>query len=61
VDEFFAIYQVNKSAGFNLQEFRSLTSALLQQIESDVCKTESHDDHSSDDDVAAKHSKFTIG
>jgi hypothetical protein len=46
--------------GFTLKKFQSLSSALLQQIESETCAVESHDDHSShdDNDVAAKHSKL---
>ena len=44
--------------GFTLKKFQSLSSALLQQIESEICAVESHDDHSSDNDVAAKHSKL---
>ncbi|CAB4028002.1 Zinc transporter ZIP14, partial [Paramuricea clavata] len=53
-DELFAIYQVERMTGFTLEKFQSLSSALLQQIESEAC-AESHDDHSSNDDVAAKH------
>jgi len=48
---------VEKKKGFTLVEFQRLSSALLQQIESDACKEESHDEHSSDSVVATKHSK----
>ncbi len=46
---------MNKTTGFELDKFQHLSSALLQQIESDVCAPESHDD---DNDVADEKSKL---
>ena len=59
VDEFFDIHQVNKTAGFTLEEFKRLSSALLQQIESGAC-SEGSSPHGDDDDVADKHSMYII-
>ena len=57
MDEFFDIYHVDKKTGFTREEFERLTSALLQQIESEVCAKETHE-HSSSGDVDSKKSKL---
>ncbi|XP_028398216.1 zinc transporter ZIP10-like [Dendronephthya gigantea] len=54
VDEFFYIYQIkNKTEGFDKTKFQSVSSALLQQIESDVCIKAGHPHD--EKDVADKH------
>ena len=40
MDELFSIYQVDESTGANVERFQRLSSALLQQIESNVCSEE---------------------
>ena len=57
VDEFFDIHQVNKTAGFKLEEFQRLSPALLQQIESGACSESSPVPDS--EEVADKYSKYT--
>ena len=49
---------MNKTTGFKLDKFQRLSSALLQQIESDVCAAESHDEHNDDNDIADEQSKL---
>ena len=58
MDELFAIYHVDRQIGFTQEKFERLTSALLQQIESEVCAKETHDEHSSSGDVDSKQSKL---
>ncbi|XP_046846729.1 metal cation symporter ZIP14-like [Xenia sp. Carnegie-2017] len=43
VDELFSIYHVNKHDGFNIKRFESLSIALIDQIESNVCVDEHND------------------
>ena len=40
MDELFSIYQVDESTGAYVERFQRLSSALLQQIESNVCSEE---------------------
>ena len=58
MDEFFDIYHVDTKTGFTQEEFERLTSALLQQVESEVCAKETHHEHSSSGDVDSKKSKL---
>ena len=49
---------MDTKTGFTQEEFERLTSALLQQVESEVCAKETHHEHSSSGDVDSKKSKL---
>ena len=41
---------MNKTTGFNIDKFKDLSTALLHQIESNVCAHSEHSDDSEDND-----------
>ena len=40
MDQLFSIYHVDEKIGFNVERFQHLSSALLHELESNVCLTE---------------------
>ena len=58
-EELFAIYHVDENDGFKMKRFESLSIALLDQIESNVCELEGNDDVAEDGDDIEKMTDMT--
>ena len=58
-EELFSIYHVDENDGFKMNRFESLSIALLDQIESNVCESGDNDDVGEDDDENEKMTNMT--
>lgn len=58
-EELFAIYHVDENDGFKMKRFESLSIALLDQIESNVCELEENNDVAEDGDDIEKMTNMT--